>query len=201
MHHDHDDRRTHERAEEIYTGNDARVRREVTMDRFGGLDLPATMVGALVAFAATAILGATAGALLGTTIFGDTGSIQAQDVVPAAIVGGLVLALAYYTGGWAAGRIARYNGARNGVFAALWTIVLVVAAGAAAVSFGDRYDVMSGIGMPNWLSGDEATMGGIAGGVIAIVLMVLFAAIGGRRGEAYHRRADVHLTEPHAHGV
>lgn len=192
------------RSERVYAEHDADVRMETTRDRFGGIDVPATLVGALVALAVTAILGAVAGAVLGITIFGDTTdttAIQSSDVLPAAIVGGLVLALAYFIGGWAAGRVARYNGARNGIVAALWTLLFAVAAGFGASYFGDRYDVMSSIGVPNWMTSDTAMTGGIIGGIAAVVLMVLFAALGGRRGEVYHHRADVALTEPHFHGA
>jgi hypothetical protein len=201
-HTDHDqDRRLAYRSEEVYDRHDADVRREVVHERFGGVDVPATLVGALVAMALTTILGAVGGAILGTTLFGGDTTIQSTDVLPAAVVGGLVLALAYFVGGWAAGRVARYNGTRNGVMAAVWTILFVLALAAAATYFGDRYDVLAQIGIPNWLTSDDVMTGGIVGGIAAVVLMVLFAAFGGRRGEAYHDRADSVLIEPRAHGV
>lgn len=190
-----------DRSGDVYARNDAAVRMESTRDRFGGVDVPATIIGALVAVALVAILGAVGGALLGTTVFGESAQLVRADMIPLAIVGAVVLAVAYFFGGWAAGRVARYNGTRNGVVAALLTMLLAVVGGAAGTMLGDRYERLAGIAGPNWLSSDQAVIGGAVSAVAAVVLMILFAALGGRRGEAYHRRADAYLTEPRYRGA
>ncbi|MBW3671980.1 MAG: hypothetical protein KY432_09970, partial [Acidobacteria bacterium] len=56
----------------------------------GGVDVPASLVGALVAIAATLVLGGVAGAILGTRVFRDP-SLRTDEVLVAAIVGAIVL--------------------------------------------------------------------------------------------------------------
>jgi hypothetical protein len=192
--HDPDD------AEMTYARNEALIRRDLAHDKFGGFDLPATLIGALVAIAMTAILGGIAGAVFGMTLFDGSISLDQPELISAAIVGAVVLCVSYFVGGWAAGRIARYNGTRNGVVAAIWTLVLGILGGAAATAFGERYDFMSGISAPSFAASDNVTLGAVSA-IVAVALMVLFAAFGGRRGEAYHDRADHVLTDPRPHGA
>ena len=104
----------------------------------------------------------------------------------------LILAIAYYNGGYVAGRLARFDGARQGF--GVWLIgVLVTAlvAGVAAVA-GSQYDVLDRVDLPSVpLADDTLTTGGLVL-LAAAVLVTLFAAlIGGKAGQRYHRRIDV----------
>jgi hypothetical protein len=168
-------------------------------ERFGGIDLPASLVGMLTGLAMVVLLGGLVGAAVGaigyqTGLRGD----NVDDISTASLAGGLVvLFVSYVIGGWAAGRIARYDGARNGVMAAVWTIVLAGALSALAAWFGDKYDVFANVDLPQWFNRDAFTTTAIVSGVAAIAAMLVGGALGGLWGARYHRRADQTLLDAH----
>jgi hypothetical protein len=103
----------------------------------------------------------------------------------------VVLFLAYLAGGYVAGRMARFDGIRQGL--AVWIIgllVIVVLAVAGAV-LGSKYNVLSQLNLPSIpISGDTATTAGIIAGIAALVVTLLGALLGGKLGERYHRKID-----------
>jgi hypothetical protein len=101
-----------------------------------------------------------------------------------------VLFVAYLIGGWAAGRIARYDGARNGFATGIWTLILAAIVSGLAAWLGSEYDVLGNVDLPQWFSTDAFTTTAIISGVAAIVAMFVGGTIGGHMGERYHRRAD-----------
>jgi ABC-type transport system involved in cytochrome c biogenesis permease subunit len=166
-------------------------------DRFGGIDLPASLVGMLTAIAMLILLGGLVGAAIGaidyqTGLSGD----NVEDISLASLIGGLVvLAIAYLVGGWTAGRIARYDGARNGVMTAVWTIVLAGALSALAAWFGSEYDVFTDVQLPQWFDRDALTTSALVSGVAAIATMLVAGLLGGLWGTRYHRLADQTLLD------
>jgi hypothetical protein len=166
-------------------------------ERFGGIDLPASLVGMLTGLAMVVLLGGLVGAAVGaigyqTGLRGD----NVDDISTASLIGGLVvLFVSYVIGGWAAGRIARYDGARNGVMAAIWAIVLAGALSALAAWLGDTYDVFSNVDLPQWFNRDAVTTTAIVSGVAAIAAMLVGGGLGGLWGTRYHRRADQTLLD------
>jgi hypothetical protein len=169
-------------------------------DRFGGIDLPASFVGMLTALALVAILGSIVGAIVGAVGY-QTGLDEetVEDISIASLIGGLViLFLAYLVGGWAAGRIARYDGAINGLMTGIWTIVLAailsaLAAWGVAETNADT-DVLRNVNLPQWFSQDALTTGAIISGAVAVAVMLLAGLLGGAAGALYHRRADATIT-------
>lgn len=168
-------------------------------DRFGGIDLPASLVGMLTAIAALILLGGIVGAAIGaigyqTGLSGD----NVEDISIASLIGGLVvLAVAYLIGGWTAGRIARYDGGRNGLMTAVWTIVLAGALSALAAWFGSEYDVFANVELPQWFDRDALTITALASGLAAVATMLVAGALGGLWGTRYHRLADETLLDAH----
>jgi ABC-type transport system involved in cytochrome c biogenesis permease subunit len=166
-------------------------------DRFGGIDLPASLVGMLTAIAMLILLGGLVGAAIGaidyqTGLSGD----NVEDISLASLIGGLVvLAIAYLVGGWTAGRIARYDGARNGVMTAVWTIVLAGALSALAAWFGSEYDVFTDVQLPQWFDRDALTTSALVSGIAAIATMLVAGLLGGLWGTRYHRLADQTLLD------
>lgn len=166
-------------------------------EEFGGLKWGAAFFGWLVAIAIatllTAILSA-AGAAVGLTQGADTQDATANaDTI--GIVGGIVLlailALAYFAGGYVAGRMSRFAGPRQGL--GVWIIgllatLLVAAAGAI---LGSEYNIFSQLNLPR-IPVDEGSL--TTGGLIAlgaILLGTLLAALaGGKLGTRYHRKID-----------
>jgi hypothetical protein len=184
------DRRTATTAETI---REARVRQRA---EFGGLNWGAAFFGWLVAIGLAVILTAlvsAAGAALALTEVSETEATAEADTI--SVVGGIllvvILMLAYFAGGYVAGRMSRFDGARQGfgvwLLALLVTIVLAVV-GAVADS---EYNVLERFDLPRIPvdEGDLTTGGGIA--LAAIVVGTLLAAmVGGKIGERYHRRVD-----------
>jgi hypothetical protein len=165
-------------------------------DEFGGLNWGAALFGWLVAVGVatllTAILSA-AGAAIGLT---KTSPSQAADSASTiGIVGGilflLVLLVAYFAGGYVAGRMSRFDGPRQG--AGVWVIGLLVTIllGVAGVLLGAKYNVLSQLNLPR-IPVDEGSL--TTGGVIALVAVVLgtllAAILGGKAGTRYHRKID-----------
>ena len=171
-------------------------------DRFGGVDLPATFVGMLTALALVVLLGGLIGAAIGAVGYQMGLEDDAEDLSIAGLIGGLVtLFLAFLIGGWAAGRIARYDGARNGLLAAVWAIVLAAALSALAAWLGAEYDVFRNVDLPQFFSRDALTIGAIVSAVVAAAAMLLGGGLGGAWGERYHRRADAAIAATGSGGV
>jgi MFS family permease len=160
-------------------------------ERFGGIDIPASLVGMLTALATTLILGGIVGAAVGAVGYQTGLESDAEDLSMWSLIGGVaVLFVAYVIGGWAAGRIARYDGVRNGFATGIWTLILgAILAGLGAWA-GSEYDVFENVELPQWFDSDALTTAAIISGVAAIAAMFAGGILGGFWGERYHRRAD-----------
>jgi MFS family permease len=165
-------------------------------DEFGGINWGAAFFGWLVAVGMAAILTgilSAAGAAIGLTeISGQEARSSAEEIsLIGAIVLLLILALAYFCGGYVSGRMSRFDGGRQG--AGVWILgllitILLAVLGAIADS---EYNVLAKLELPR-IPVDEGTIttGGIIT-LIAVVLLTLLAAIGGgKAGERYHRKVD-----------
>ena len=104
----------------------------------------------------------------------------------------VILAIAYYNGGYVAGRLARFDGARQGF--GVWLIgvlVTVVVAGIAALA-GSQYDVLNRVDLPSLpIAVHTLTAGGLVALAAAVVVTLLAALVGGKAGQRYHRRIDL----------
>jgi hypothetical protein len=109
----------------------------------------------------------------------------------AAIALVVVMAIAYYAGGYVAGRMSRFDGAKQGV--AVWVLGLVITllAVAAGWLFGSEYNILDRVDLPRFpIPTDAATIGGIIT-VLALLLGTLLAAMfGGKVGHRYHNKVD-----------
>jgi hypothetical protein len=162
-------------------------------DEFGGVNWGASFFGWLVAVGIAALLVSilvAAGAAVGLTE-SDVTTGADELSLGGAIALIVVLVLAYYTGGYVAGRMSRFDGARQGL--ATWAIGLIVTVGfaLAAVVFGDEYNVLEQLDLPALPVGDETLATGAAIALAAIAVgSALAAMVGGKIGERYHRRVD-----------
>lgn len=169
--------------------------------RYGGIKWGAAFFGWLsangLAVLLLAILSA-AGVAFGLTQLSSTEEAADQATQQAdtiGIVGGIVLLvvlfLAYFAGGYVAGRMARFDGAKQGI--AVWIIglLIIVALAVAGLVFGNEYNVLSQLNLPTLpISGDTATTAGIIALVASLVITLLAAVLGGKTGERYHRKVD-----------
>jgi hypothetical protein len=160
-------------------------------ERFGGVDIGGSLVGMLTALATTLILAGLIGAALGTVDYQSGLEGDAEDIATWSMIGGVaVLLVSYLIGGWAAGRIARYDGARNGFATGIWTLILGAILAGLGAWIGDEYDVLRNVDLPQWFSTDAFTTRAIITGVAAIAAMFVGGILGGLWGERYHRLAD-----------
>jgi hypothetical protein len=170
--------------------------------RFGGLDVPATLVGMLTALATLVLLGGLIGAAIGAIGYQTGLDGAAEELSIAGLVGGLVtLFVAFLIGGWAAGRIARYDGGKNGLMTAIWAIVLAAVLAGLGAWLGSEYDVFRNVDLPQFFSRDAATVGGIVSALVAAATMLLAGFLGGKWGERFHRRADAAILETRSGGI
>ena len=185
----------------VETGRaDAGVRE--ARERFGGIDLPATLVGMLTALALLVLLAGLIGAAIGAIGY-QTGLEDAEEELSlASLVGGVVaIFVAFVVGGWAAARIARYDGPRNGLMTGIWALLLAAGLSALAAWLGSEYDVLRNVELPQWFSRDALTTGALISGLVAVATMLLGGALGGAWGERYHRRADAAIAAVREGGV
>jgi amino acid transporter len=166
-------------------------------ERFGGINWGAAFFGWLVAIAMTILLVSIAGAVL--TAVGSSQNITQNDAerqagtigIAAGIVLLVVLAIAYYTGGYVAGRMSRFDGGKQGL--ATWIIGLVVtliAIGLGAI-FGNEYNLLDRVDLPRLpLSTEEMSTGGLITAAAVLVLSLLAAMLGGKVGHRYHDKVD-----------
>lgn len=165
-------------------------------ERFGGYNWGAAFFGWLVAVGIAALLTAivaAAGAAIGLT------NASSRDVNNNAgtigVVGGVVLLvillLAYYAGGYVAGRMSRFDGARQGFAAWLIGVVITIVLAVAGAIFGSQYNVLTQLRLPRIPIDEGSLTTGGAIALAAIVIGTLVAALaGGKVGQLYHRRVD-----------
>lgn len=171
-------------------------------ERFGGVDIPASLVGMLTALSTVIILAGLVGAAFGVVGYQTGLEENAEDLSIGSLIGGIaVLFVAYLIGGWAAGRIARYDGARNGFATGVWTLVFAGILAALGAWAGSEYDVFENVELPQWFDSDAFTTTAIISGVAAIAAMFIGGVIGGMWGERYHRRADTTIADARAGSV
>jgi len=104
----------------------------------------------------------------------------------------VVLLIAYFCGGYVAGRMARFNGAKQGVAVWIWAIVIAVLVALAGKVLGDKYDVLARLGgfprLP--FSHGDVTTAAIVALIIAVVATLVGAVLGGLAGMRFHRKVD-----------
>lgn len=171
-------------------------------ERFGGIDTPAALLGMFAALGILVFLSALIAA--GSNSFSYQlnaididGNMQELEVL-GIIVAAVVVFVSFLLGGWAAGRMARYDGGMNGVGAGLWMILLVAVFGALGAFVGDEYNAFRGAGLPDWFSqfrGDDVTMVAVIAGLVLMGLVLVAGYLGGTMGEAYHRRVDAAIAD------
>lgn len=188
-----------------YVGG-AEVDMSPVVSRFGGSDLIAAVLGMFTALGVLVLLGALLAA--GAAGIGYQLNVVDLDGNPTEIeVVGTLVAVAvvfvsFVVGGWATGRMARYDGAINGLGSGLLFIFLVAVFGALGAWAGAEYNAFANVDLPNWIGqfgADDLTMQAIIAGVAVIAACLLGGWLGGLLGEGYHKKADAALVQATVH--
>ena len=198
-HHDavrHDDRREDEYHDEpVAYGH--RDRNRDAHERFGGTNLGAAFFGWLVAIGMTILLTSIVGAVataVGTSVQVNQSEAEQQAGTIGLVAAGILLAImliAYYAGGYVAGRMSRFDGGRQGL--AVWVIGLLVTllAVALGVLLGTEYNLLDRVSVPRIpIPTDQLGTGGIIAALIVLVGTALAAVAGGKVGHRYHDKVD-----------
>lgn len=166
-------------------------------DRFGGVNLGAAFFGWMVAVGMTVLLTAVIGAVL--AVIGETATLDdlqgAADLSTVGLVTALVLlgvlVVAYYCGGYVAGRMSRFDGARQGLVVWVLALLFSVLAAVAGYVAGERYDVVERADLPTFsVSTSDLTTAGLVSVAVVLVATLLAAMAGGKVGQRYHAKVD-----------
>ena len=179
-------------------GHDPRAAVAAQRAAFGGVKGGAAFFGWLSANGLAVLLIAllsAAGVALGLAQGIDSADEAAEQAETLGLGGGIavlvVLFLAYLAGGYVAGRMARFDGARQGIAVWLIGLVVVLVLAALGVILGAQYNVLQDLNLPRIpIEEGTATTAGIITLVAILLVTLLGALIGGKLGERYHRKVD-----------
>jgi hypothetical protein len=169
-------------------------------DMYGGVDWLASFLGFVFAAVVGALFSLIAGLVLAPLGF----SLNLGGEIGAAVITGLVLVavlvfLTYFSGGYVAGRLARFDGGRNGAMLLLWTLAAALLAALAGGIFSNFLPAGISDGIRNFIQNDVlSTIGnlsrlGLVGILIfigALLVALLGGYLGGRLGSRYHAEID-----------
>lgn len=171
-------------------------------ERFGGVKIVCAFFGWVTATGMTVLLTAlvaAAGAGVGLVSGADVTDAAADQGLSAEEIGwaGVALVLvavlvSYYSGGYVAGRMARFDGIRQGIAVFAWAVVAAIVVAVLGAVAGTRYDVLDQLNafprIPSDLSDLSPAAVVLLVGVVAAALVG--AMLGGLAGMHFHRKVD-----------
>jgi hypothetical protein len=166
---------------------------------FGGIKVGSAFFGWVaamgIAVLLTALVAAT-GAAIGQSTSGDLGDAVNDNASAIGLWGAVALAvimfIAYYCGGYVAGRMARFNGALQGLTVWLWAVLIAIIVAILTAVAGSQYDILGNInGFPRIpMSANDLTTAGIISAIVIALVSLAGAVLGGIAGMRYHRHVD-----------
>ena len=177
-------------------------RREVVSrqkDAFGGMKFGSCFFGWLTASGTAVLLAALVtgiGAALGLTRDVDVTNPTPAQTESISFVGGIVLLaiifVAYLAGGYVAGRMARFNGLKQGLGVWLWAVIMAILVAVAGWLAGAQFDIFAQVNSFPRLPVNEGTLTteGIIVAIGVVAASLVGALLGGLAGMRYHRRVD-----------
>lgn len=171
---------------------------------YGGIKFGSCFFGWLTATGTAVLLTAlVAAAGLGVGLAQNVTTGQAtQNQASLGLAGAIALVvisfIAYLCGGYVAGRMARFNGVRQGVGVWLWAVVIALVLGVIGLIAGNRYNVLQGTNSYPRLPANLGTLttSGIVVAVALALVSLIGAILGGLLGMRFHRRVDRVALEP-----
>lgn len=184
----------HDRIEQVIGRMDVALQQQ---EAYGGIKFGSGFFGWLSASGMVVLLGglvAIAGYLVGTTkgiSLSDVKDSQPLLLGSAGVVLAIIF-VGYICGGYVAGRMARFNGVRQGVAVWLWAVVTSLALVAVGLVAGNKIDLAGKLSfLPlTSITDNLMTTGGIGMAAAVVILSLLGAMAGGQGGMAFHRRVD-----------
>ena len=169
-------------------------------DMYGGVDWLASFLGFVFAVVIASVFSTVAGLVLVPLGFPPeiSGGQLGASVLTGLAVLGVLIFLTYFFGGYVAGRLARFDGGRNGAMVLAWTFIVVLILALVTVVFSGFLPAGAAEGIRNLAQGTASAAGsqagaGVAGIVVAVaalLLALLGGFFGGRLGSRYHTEID-----------
>jgi hypothetical protein len=171
-------------------------------DEFGGMKFGSAFFGWLTATGTAVLLtalvaGAGAAIGLGSNVNPDeVADDAAQNAGTIGLVGAIavlvILFIAYYAGGYVAGRMARFSGAKQGLAVWLWALIIAVILAIVTAIAGSQWNILANLNsFPRVPVGEgELTTAGIVTAIAALLVSLGGALLGGLAGMRFHRKVD-----------
>jgi hypothetical protein len=170
---------------------------EPVMPAYRGFKFGAAFFGWLIMMSMVVLLTAIiTGAAVGSAYVLDYTRADADQqagtvAMTAAAVLVVMVCLAFYIGGYVAGRLARFDGARQGFGVWMFFLLLTVIATATGAFLNNQYDLVGRVDRPNVpLANDTLLTGGLITAAALLMLPLLAALLGGKTGQRYHDKID-----------
>ncbi len=167
-------------------------------EQYGGIKVGSAFFGWLTATGTAVLLTAlvaAAGTAVGVAT--ETSAAEADENaqtigIAGAVIVLVVLFIAYYCGGYVAGRMARFNGLKQGLAVWLWAVVIAVGIAIVAAVAGDQYNVLGKLNSFPRIPVDEGnlTTAGVVALLIAAAASLIGALAGGLAGMRFHCKVD-----------
>ena len=118
----------------------------------------------------------------------------ASNAVPVAVALSVLIFFAYLVGGYAAGRMARFAGAKQGIAVWLWQIMALILGSLATFLAPQLFqNGVASLSLQKLIAGDFAN--GLLAVLLVLSLSFLGAILGGLLGRLYHRRVDKYPSD------
>jgi hypothetical protein len=171
-------------------------------ERFGGIKVGSAFFGWLTATGMAVLLTAlvaaagTAVGLASNTDVNEAVNQAAQNSGTVGLVGIIVLLVilfvAYYCGGYVAGRMARFNGAKQGFMVWVWAVIFAILVALLAMIAGERFNILANLNsfprIP--INEGQLTTTSIIAAIVVAAVALVGALLGGLAGMRFHRKVD-----------
>ena len=118
----------------------------------------------------------------------------ASNAVPVAVALSVLIFVAYLVGGYAAGRMARFAGAKQGIAVWLWQVMALILGSLATFLAPQVFqNGVASLSLQKLIAGDFAN--GLLAVLLVLALSFLGAILGGLCGRLYHRRVDKYPSD------
>ncbi|WP_045731773.1 TIGR04086 family membrane protein [Pseudarthrobacter chlorophenolicus] len=171
-------------------------------EQFGGIKVGSAFFGWLTATGMAVLLTAlvaaagTAVGLANNTDVNEAVNQATRNSGTVGLVGIIVLLVilfvSYYSGGYVAGRMARFNGAKQGLMVWVWALIAAIVIAILGLVAGQQFNVLANLNsfprIP--INEGELTTTSIIAAVVVAVVALVGAVLGGLAGMHFHRKVD-----------
>lgn len=170
--------------------------------RSGGIKVGSAFFGWIaamgIAILLTAFVAATGAAIGLATGNTDLNAATTDSIAAGAVgIGGaialiVITFIAYYCGGYVAGRMARFNGVMQGLFVWLWAVLVAIIVAIVTAIAGSQYNILGNVNAFPRIPIDEGTLttAGVITAIAVAVVSLIGALVGGMAGMHFHRKVD-----------